>query len=471
MFGRIRKAMNYPVYKSPYQRKLEEENIKLSEVVAEKEGEVQEAYRVVDILSATAVELESDAGNQYPTKTLAVDETYKKYQNLSQYGCPFVQRVINQRKALVMPYGVKLQLSEKAIREKYAATEEMKYLDRVMDWNDFYEDREDTFCRYAEMEGQMLVMLDWNEDGDGESGLPRIKRVSWKDKHYEVVTKIDDPDEVAEIFWDVQGTVIDKRTLIPNAKPYWSYVAFNDVNLAGTPVVSLILGNCENVDKSLGGWRKMNKFFGKLTPFFKAETWQEAQAIMQWIKKTGWTCGTGFAGRGMELVGPDAASADTIYKEIRANMQVISGTTGIPIHYLGFADVLSSRATANSLTEPMEVLALTDVTKWRSFYEDMFDKCILLRNEELTSDLKPGMVKPKLIPVTDRQYERLRRFWMPARKDGLVSKELFISQLPDIDNAEELKRQNTQQLEDLFKEGDETLDQEFWEAVLPTLKK
>lgn len=238
---------------------------------------------MVDILSATAAEeISTDVGNQYPTKKLAVDEIYNKYQNLSTYGNQFVQRVINQRKSLVMPYGVKLQLSDKAIREGYKATDEMEYLDRMMDWNDFYEDREDTLCRYAEMEGQMLTILDWDKEGDGETGLPRVKRVSWKDKQYEVTTKTNDPDEVASISWDIQTTNggNDSKVLTPKKKPYWSYVAFNDVNMTGTPTVSSILGNCENVDKALGGWRKMNKYFGKLTPFFKAETWQEAQAII-----------------------------------------------------------------------------------------------------------------------------------------------------------------------------------------------
>ena len=112
IFGRMKAAMESPIYKSSYQKKLEL-------MLIEKEGAVQEAYRVVDILSATAIETgDEDIGNQYPTKVRAVTEIYNKYQNLSTWGNQFTQRIINQRKALVMPYGVKLQLSDKAIREK-----------------------------------------------------------------------------------------------------------------------------------------------------------------------------------------------------------------------------------------------------------------------------------------------------------------------------------------------------------------
>ena len=81
MFESIRNALSYPIYRSPYSRRLE--------------TRVQELWRVVDILSATSAEDDNDVGNTYKEKSTYVDEIYSKYQNLSTWGCQFVQRIIN----------------------------------------------------------------------------------------------------------------------------------------------------------------------------------------------------------------------------------------------------------------------------------------------------------------------------------------------------------------------------------------
>ncbi len=232
----------------------------------------------------------------------------------------------------------------------------------------------------------------------------------------------------------------------------------NSIDFIGLPVIAQVLGECENLHKALAGWRKANSFFAKWTPFFEAETWAEGKDIMKTLAASGWKVGTGFAGKDYKLVGPTSGASTTLYNEIKTHAQIISGATGIPIHFLGFADVMSNRSTADSLTEPMEVIALTDMVRWRGFYEQLFDMAIKMRNDNINSELQAGVVKPKLAPVTDRQYERLTKFWLPAAEKGLVSKQLFLEQIPEIDEEEELKRLNQGHLEGLFEEGERELD-------------
>jgi hypothetical protein len=319
------------------------------------------------------------------------------------------------------------------------------------------------------MDGQMLVTLEWDAKGDGKSGLPKIKRISWYKNHYTVTAQDDDDDAIKAITWD-RHSDSKSMSLSPGTKPYFVFVAFNDVDFVGTPTTSLVLNECESLHQALGGWRKTNKFFAKITPFFQVDNWKEAKAVMAWLKAEGWKVGTGVAAKGFEMKGPSTAPAESLYEEIKTRVQVISGATGIPIHYLGFADVLKNRATAITLTEPMEVMALTDMMRWKGFYEALFDQAIVLRNERLNGQLQTGVVKPKMAPVTDRQFERLVKFWLPARKDGLVSSELFAQQLPgNIDVQEELKRLNQQQLEVSFGRGVDEATQELYKLASPML--
>ena len=447
----FKKILTYPILAGSYVRGLRSQ-------VKELNGKVQESLRTIDILSGMETCTSDDeTGNQYNTKVLAVEAIYAKYMNLATWGCQLAQRIIGHRKALVMPYGVKSQPSDNAIAKNFEAKDEKEFIDRMLDYNNFNEGKEDTLCKYAELEGQMLVEMKWDKEGDGISGLPRIMRRSWYDMQYKVIPTEDDPDEISTIEWDggAQRLVTGKDKFV--------FVAFNDVDFIGMPVMAYILMECEGLAKALSGWRKANKYFAKWTPFFKAETWDEAKSIMEWIKAAGWKIGQGAAGRGMEMVGPGTGPADTLYSEIKTNAQIISGATGIPVHYLGFADVLSNRAAATELTEPMEVIALTDMVKWRGFYEQVFDMAIEMRNKELIGKLRTGMIKPKLAPVSDRQFGRLVKFWLEARKSGLVSKELFVEQIPDINAKEELKRLNSQKLENLF--GPAAQDEEFYQML------
>jgi hypothetical protein len=77
---------------------------------------------------------------------------------------------------------------------------------------------------------------------------------------------------------------------------------------------------------------------------------------------------------------------------------------------------------------------------WYGFYQDLLRKAIELRNKNANKKLDPYAVSPQLLPMSDRQWKRLEKFWLPAARYGIVSKELFLEQIPDIDAEEELQR-------------------------------
>jgi hypothetical protein len=186
-------------------------------------------------------------------------------------------------------------------------------------------------------------------------------------------------------------------------------------------------------------WRKVNKYFGKLTPFIQNDSPSEAQAISAAMRAAGWHIGDLVIGKDYRLVGPGSDVSNQLYQEIRANAQVISAATGIPIHQLGFPELIGGgRATAQEMTDPMEVISLNDVGTWWDFYNDMFEMAIEMANEHLNGELNPEAVEPKLLPSGTQAWGRIEKVWLPAAINNLISRELFLKQLPDVDVKKEM---------------------------------
>ena len=72
----------------------------------------------------------------------------------------------------------------------------------------------------------------------------------------------------------------------------------------------------------------------------------------------------------------------------------------------------------------------------------IFNSVIELRNLYLDSNqkLKPGIIKPKLKPMSDRQWQKLKELFMPAAKDNLLTRQAFLEQIPNFDITAELER-------------------------------
>ena len=58
--------------------------------------------------------------------------------------------------------------------------------------------------------------------------------------------------------------------------------------------------------------------------------------------------------------------------------------------------------------------------------------------------LEVGKIKPKLKPMSDRQWKKLKDIFMPAAKSQLMTIESFLNEIPNFDVEAELKRMEKQ---------------------------
>jgi hypothetical protein len=129
-------------------------------------------------------------------------------------------------------------------------------------------------------------------------------------------------------------------------------------------------------------------------------------------------------------------------KEIITNAKMISGNVGIPIHFLGFPDLMSNRATSTDLFELIMASTAKERLVWAGFYEEMFDKALTKANKNFT----PGQVKAEILQVSDAKIQELASVWLPLYTGGVIDLDYMLSKIPDIEPSKVKKSLDDAQL-------------------------
>jgi hypothetical protein len=178
----------------------------------------------------------------------------------------------------------------------------------------------------------------------------------------------------------------------------------------------------------------MNKLFASPTPYFKCASKEESNAMQTRLASMNWKIGKILAGTAeYSLIGMTVSGKDSLEKEIITNAKMISGATGVPVHFLGFPDLMSNRSTSTDLFEFITASTAKERGVWAGFYEEMFDKVIEKANAELKQNLEPGKIKVEILQVSDAKIQELANIWLPLYTGGVIDLDYMLSKIPDID--------------------------------------
>ena len=386
-----------------------------------------------DIAQYYPAELQRE--NPYRSKEAQVAEILKKYHGTAKFGNQVVPRIINLRVAFSIPNRLLIKPSDESKdADKSQIESAQDFLNAFMGLNGLDSSLPRDLARESEFNGEVLIRLKW----DKEEKLPRMFYYPWTDTGYKVepVDKFSVTSKLKASY-----TYESKEVKIPNKE--FSFIAFNDelLKYEGYPTVGGVLKDIENLDKDLRDWRKLNHLFAHPTPHFRCETDDQAKAINAMITAKGWKVGTAIATNSeFQLKGASGAESNLLMLAIQTNIKIVSAHTGIGVHFLGFANVMSNRATADSMGEPTEVVLHSEISSWKRFYIDLFNKAIDMRNEHLNRKIEKNLIEPRLIPLTDRQWRHIKEIYMDGARDNLISHHTLLDNIPNIDPDAELER-------------------------------
>jgi hypothetical protein len=453
-------------YKKYRQVQELQKQVRSKDVAIEEYRKVQELL-VKDILSLRETE-STLRGNDYQEYGSAVQAISDKYNNAADWGCMQTGIIIDLRAAFILGEGVKIL---PAGDDKKAAEREIGWANDFLDYNDLDAEMAQEIAKEAEIEGKIALKLFPKKEKFREwPSMISVRYISWLTKKYTVVTDPQDYLDYQTLKWNPSTQTEGQTTTSTKEEELkaeeFVYKKFggrlNKPNEAQPKIVRALTA-IDKLDKATWDLRRINHLFAGPTPDFQVEDAKQVRALLDHIKDTNWRIGKAIVHTGtFSMIGPDASGIANLIEEITLWSKIISGITGIPIHYLGFLDLLKNRATGENTRELIMAVTEKERKIWIGAYEELITKAMQMYNDGPNKQaskgkkLDPEKVKVTIPHMTQEQFDRISTVYIPAAAAGIISKESVAAMIPGIDMEEEAARK-----EKSDKEKDEIAKREF----------
>jgi len=381
----IANLFSHDNYRTKYAALLEQTNL-LSSQVRSLVSEIQATTDITTNTDSTSSSSYVGTPSKYNTYAKQVIALGKLYDNIADWGCMIGKNVIDMRTAFSVGEGVKVK---KRAAFEGDATKELAWVKEFMRFNNLDEEMPQEYAKEAEIEGKVLLRLLVDEVGQNI----RVVHVPWRKFNYEVYTPDYDFFNYTRVQYTGSGASLVSFDL---TSPFFVYKRFggsaSEVN-STPPKTAFVLREIEDLDKAIWDWRKINRLFSAPTPVVCAPDKQTAKEINTWIDGSNWRIGKLLILGGLnvqfDLVGWKGDGYTTLKEETQALAKTISGTTGVPVHFLGYPELLSNRDTAESLIKLIELSTSKERRTWMGTYEELFQKAMVLYNTVFSTSLNP----------------------------------------------------------------------------------
>lgn len=388
-------------------------------------------HSVDDVLSGTTGSVRAES-NPYPTDKEQVDELSRKYTGRARWGNQSARNLVDIRASFIISEGVKA-VATPGVKD---ASRELAWLKDFIDRNRLDDEVPQAWAQEAEIEGRILIRLIPNPDAKQID----TRFVSWTQHGYEVKAADEDYAKFEKVTYRLHKSGREV-TLKPEEFVYLRFGGrAHNVN-ESPPKLGGILTNMEALHKALVDWRKINSYYAAPTPYFKVQNKAEGDALNDRLKAMKWRIGKFLIGTAeFSLIGMPSEGVDSVKSEITAHAQITSGLSGVPMHFLGFPELMSNRSVADSEFEAIRASTSKERRVWIGGYEELFRKAIAMANELFQAGLDPDNIAAEIPEASSAKLKELKDIWFPLREGGEISRETFLGKIPDLDVEVEAKR-------------------------------
>ncbi|OPY84380.1 MAG: hypothetical protein A4E71_02651 [Smithella sp. PtaU1.Bin162] len=371
----------------------------------------------------------------YKTYSSQVINTHKKYKGFSDYGCAQVRCIVDIRTAFISAEGISIIPGSKISKKQ------IDFIDNFIKLNKLDAGRLFDIVRQTEMNGYSVpYLIPSRKDED----TPRIllfpfNGTSTIKPHYRmehdtysvdrIMIKSRDSGDYREssiktfVFIRTGGTADDLYDL--------------------TTKVGLVLNECDNYDKAVRDLRVLNAKCSRITPTWETQGKQETDTVVKWLKENHWKVGDGFVGTAkFKYNSSDNMPVKNLQDEMAINSKIIASTTGIPIHWMGWVDLMSNRATAEELYNVINNATIEE----RTIISDGIKSLLILAQKmhinsggekinEFSDDFKVDL------PLIDLgRFKDMVTAYHQLYEDEIISQKSYMNAVPGIDPIFEAKQ-------------------------------
>jgi len=369
--------------------------------------------------------------NNYASYGAQVEAAYKMYEAKSRYGAEVFGGIVDIYNSFLAGEGISVTASKPAAQ---------KYIDRFFEHNKLNGSRLMDMILTGSLEGKDLVRLYRNND----KKMIDVASFSWHYNRYIVITQNGNKDKIVKVVYKPKGDIGKEKTL-PADSLVFVRLGGTEFSVDETPNrFHRVLTDCENYSRAKYDLRKNTHLFGNVMPNWKTEAGsQEAKAITNALESKEWIIGDGYAGPAeFRLIEPTGSAADAILKDMLSALKVVSMTTGIPIHFLAYPELMSNRATADNLLELVAATTKKDRLIWEEAFREIIEKSMemAVNNQYETNDILGADINVKLPMVSLSLLKQVIEVWYPLLQDDIISIFTFMNMLPGIDPSKELRQ-------------------------------
>lgn len=383
------------------------------------------------------------SGQGYKTYAPQVAAVALAFEGRADWGNQPLRSLVEVRAAFTIANGLEVIADKQADR-----------VDETVEWvKDFMQrsglDNRETveLAQEAEIEGKSAVRLFLDSDGQVD-----MRWLSWSTLGYTIQSNPEDYRDYQTLSYKVKDqqdpVVVNPADFV--YRPFGGRA--NAVNLT-YPKLGSIIGRCEYLDKALRDWREINHLHASPTPFFDCENAKIAKTLHDILAEKRWNIGKRLtlSGAKFSLVTMPTGGIDSLEREITACAKQISGASGVPVHFLGFPELMSNRSTADNLMQMPFAATVRDRNVWKSFYTELFRKAIKQNNEAHGTSLNPAAVSADIPYWSALKLAEIADVWLPLYLGGALTLNTLLEKLPEVDAASEATALNAIQEIDIQK--------------------
>lgn len=415
------------------------------------ENQVQQLNHLIkDDILALQAGVVTYRGNAYNSYKAAVEAINDKYNGTADWGVLQTGNIIDLRAAFTIGEGPKV-VKKVGVEEAKA---EIDWVNNFFEYNDIDKEVAQEFAKEAEIEGKLAIKLVVEEIKDAKEGEQKFavsaRYVSWTENDYKIITHPQDYMRYEKLTWQPR----DKTALEVLKEEEFVYKKFGGrMNMPNTPAPKVMkcLTQIEGLDKALRDWREINRIFAGPILGVKCVDRQDVDTTREALSDKNWKLKKIFiATSEIYYAQLDIKGVESLENEIITLSKMISGTTGIPVHFLGLPDLMSNRSTAENLMELIHAGTMYARQTWIGAYEEMIAKGMALYNDtsKLTR-LDHRKVGVEIPMITKEHWEHLINFYLTAAIAGKISDEALLEQVPGLDIDKEKKRKEEKEASEI----------------------
>ena len=383
-------------------------------------------------------------GNAYSSYAEAVAEIDRKYRGVADWGVVQTGNIIDLRAAFIIGDGITVSAKEEG------AELEIEWTERFLEYNDLDMEVAQEFAKEAEIEGKIALKLALEEDKDAkkEGGqMVSVRFISWTDKKYEIISNPKDYLDYQKLKWKPTGQT-KGETLEAKEFVYKKFGGRISKPNEAAPKIMKCLTQIDGLDKAERDWRQINHIFAGPVLYAECADGKTVAIALAALADKNFKINKILAGTfKLYFLTLDIKGIESIERESINLIKMISGTTGIPVHFLGFVDLMSNRATADSLIDMINAGTTKERQTWIGAYEETIRKAMVMYNQgagklqmSKEQQLDPDKIKVDIPIITQKHYDRLEKIFLPLYITGKLSDETFYAMVPGLDVKVEMER-------------------------------